>query len=307
MSGGREAVAAAAAVAGEAIVVLLAFSADVPLSAVLMLHALVVACCAALLLARRAGGTDLTLAIIILALVAVAGPAGAVSALAALPFAGNVASGRDVLQDWYERLANAGRPSPFTEMFDRIQSGRVQRLDLKPPANYLETIASGSLDERQRALGLIAREFHPDYAPVLDAALRSPEPVVRVQAAAVVARVREDLKARVEALTKPVAGISPAEALAIGGELEALKTCALIEPRLQARCQDALNKVLAAVLQGRGDLDRAARRAEPAAIAAIETFLINGGRFRDLRVLRRMIRVAAGSRRRIRRRREVLA
>ncbi|MEQ1716061.1 MAG: hypothetical protein ABL907_08780 [Hyphomicrobium sp.] len=304
---GREAAAAAVAVAGEALVVLLAFSADVDLAAVLMLHAGVAGLCAALLLARREPGTDLTLAVIILLLVAVAGPAGAVAALAALPFAGNAATDRDVLDAWYDRLASAGRPSAVALMCDRILSGRVQRLDHATPANYLETIASGSLDQRQRALGLIAREFHPDYAPVLDAALRSPEPVVRVQAAAVVARVRDDLKKRIERLATPRTGLSLTEALALAGDLGALKTCPLVEPAHQARCHAAQKELLEKVFAGGRDMRVAASRADPPARAAIETFLIAGQRFSDLRVLRRVAGVVSGSRRRIRRRGEVRA
>lgn len=303
-AGGREAVATACAVAGEAIVMLLAFSSDIPFSAVVICHLCVAALTAGVLFYPRAENRDLTLATIIFLLVTVAGPAGAFAALAALPFSGNLPPQRDILEDWYTRLASAGQPSAVTKMHDRIGSGRVQRFESGVPPNYLDVVKRGTLEERQRALGLIAREFHPDYTPVLEAALRSTEPVVRVQAAAVVARVREDLKVRIDVLIGRAGTLSPAAAVKDAGELEALSRCRLVDPALQERCKAALGDHLtcalprdANVLKLPGYRDRAARR-------AVETFLIAESRFKDLRVMRRLGLIAGGSLRRVRRRQE---
>lgn len=298
----REAAAAAFALAGEGIVVLLAFSADVPLAAVIAVHAAVTLACASILFFRREQGGDLSLAFIVLLLVALAGPAGALAMLAALPFSGNLASGPQVIAAWYERLAHAGRPSPVTETFNRIASGRVHRLDARAPADFLGVIASGTLEERQRALGLIARQFHPDYSPVLDAALRSPEPVVRVQAAAVVARVREDLKAKVAELVRGEDATMAKTALINAGQLQALQGCALVAPVQQAQCRDAVRRLLRQALSRGEDLLGVVRGADRDALSAIETFLIQERRYKDLRVLRRLRGSVAGSLRRVRRR-----
>lgn len=303
-SGGREAAATACAVAGEALVVLLAFSSDVPFSAVVGCHLFVAALAAGLLFYPRQPERDMTMATVVLLLVTVAGPAGALAALAALPFSGNMPVRRDILADWYARLASAGQPTAVNKLHDRIGSGRVQRFESGVPPNYLDVIKRGTLEERQRALGLIAREFHPDYSPVLEAALRSPEPVVRVQAAAVVARVREDLKARVAALTDGTGTLDRSEALKQAGELASISTCPLVDPALQERCRIMLCDRLAAalprdmrVLPPPGRSDRAARH-------AVETFLIAQARFKELRVMRRLASVSAGSKRRVRRRQE---
>ncbi|MCB1484258.1 MAG: hypothetical protein KDJ17_05120 [Hyphomicrobiaceae bacterium] len=299
--GGQEALAAALALAGEAIVVLLAFSADVAFSVVLLVHAMIVAGVGFVLLSRRRGEEDRSLAIVLLFLVAVAGPAGAMATLAALPFAGNVASTQDVRGAWYERLARAGRPSHVTQLYDRIVSGRVQRLDASAPGDFLKVITQGTLDERQRALGLVARHFHPDYTPVLDAALRSSEPVVRVQAAAVVARVREDLKVKVEALCTSSAH-SLQKTLHDAGELNGLSTCPLVTLQLQARCRHHMCTLLNAVLIRGRDVSLATRLADKDALHAMETFFIDEARFKELRVLRRVARASAGGLRRVRRR-----
>lgn len=299
--GAREVSGAALAVAGQGIVVLLAFSADVPLSAVILVHAGVVALMSYILLSGRRGEEDRALAITILLLNAIGGPAGALATLAALPFAGNVASTRDVRRDWYERLARAGRPSHVTQLYERIISGRTQRLDMQPPRDFLKVIAQGTLDERQRALGLVARHFHPDYTPVLDAALRSGEPVVRVQAAAVVARVREDLKERIEQwlVSSPR---TLRQTLHDAGELHALSTCSLLSPQLRARCTENVRALLDDVLARGRDVTRFAREVDKDALDAMERYLIGEGRFKELRVLHRVTRALSGAKRRVRRR-----
>lgn len=299
--GAREVSGAALAVAGQGIVVFLAFSADVPLSAVALVHAGVVALMSYILLSGRRGEEDRALAITILLLNAIGGPAGALATLAALPFAGNVASTRDVRRDWYERLARAGRPSHVTQLYERIISGRTQRLDMQPPRDFLKVVAHGTLDERQRALGLVARHFHPDYMPVLDAALRSSEPVVRVQAAAVVARVREDLQVKIEQwrLASPR---TLRQTQHDAGELQALSTCSLLSPQLRARCAQNLRALLDDVLARGRDVTRSARNVDKDALDAMERYLIGEGRFKELRVLRRMTRALSGAKRRVRRR-----
>lgn len=299
--GTHEALGAALALAGQGIVVLLAFSADVPLSVVVLVHAGVVALMSYILLSGRRREEDRALAITILLLNAIGGPAGALATLAALPFAGNIASTRDVRRDWYERLARAGRPSHVTQLYERIISGRTQRLDMQPPRDFLKVIAQGTLDERQRALGLVARHFHPDYTPVLDAALRSSEPVVRVQAAAVVARVREDLKAKIEQwrVSSPR---TLRQTLHDASELHALSTCSLLSSQLQARCAENLRALLDDVLARGRDVTRFARAVDKDALDAMERYLIGEGRFKELRVLRRVMRALSGAKRSVRRR-----
>ncbi len=291
----RTAAAAAAAVAGEAAVLLAAFSADVSLPAVLALHALTLAVVAAILYGGRSAGEDTAVPVMVFLAVAVAGPAGAVAALAALPFEGALGRGEETLEDWYRRLSSAGSPTPSAALLDRIASGRVQRPQAPLPQNYLDVIEKGTLDERQRALGLIARQFHPDYAPVLEAALRSPEPVVRVQASAVVARVREDLKARVSKFAEGDSASGLAAALKSVSELQSLQRCALLDTSVRGRCRDLAYGILERLLGESRNVAGAVSRADRAGLAAIEAYLIRQERFRDLRVARRVGKITSGS------------
>ena len=298
----RVATAIVVAAGLETLVLALALRSDVPLWVPLALHLVQIIIVALILFARREQGCDLALACVILMLLAVAGPAGALPLLAFLPFLKRSRAHDDAVAAWYERLAKAGKPSAISQTYERIVSGRVQRLGSAPPVNFLDVIHRGGLEERQRALGLIARRFHPDYTPVLAAALRSPEPVVRVQAAAVVARVREDLKTRVGLLAQDHPQ-SLRRTLAGAGELSALQSCDLISEPLQAVSRDAARRLMRKALAKTADLTRLAANSDRDTRAAVEDYLISEMRFGDLRVWRRAVRVTCRSLRVIRRRR----
>lgn len=301
-AGPREIAAVVIAAAGEAVVAALSLVAHGALWPALLLHVLVVTACALVLFFRRAPDADLAVAFIATMLIAIAGPAGALPLLASLPFVSLRQHASDAVEAWYERLARAGKPSATTETYERIVSGRVQRLDDAPPADFLDVIRNGGMEERQRALGLIARHFHPDYAPVLEAALRSPEPVVRVQAAAVVARVREDLKVRVARLSSP-ASRDFEQALADAGELRSLQDCPLISRPQQIICREAAQRLMHAALKGGPLLTQPISLSGSDARATLEDFLIAERRFKDLRVFRRVSSATSTPLRVMRRRR----
>lgn len=311
MSGqSREIFGALLALAGESAVLYVGLSSDDALPIALALHAVIVAVFAIFLFAGRERGSDLSMAATMLLLVMVAGPAGAAAALAAVPFyasAGaraNTGSAAGILKDWYERLAAAGRPAHATRIYDRIMSGRVPRLDTPAPLNFLHVIECGTLDERQKALGLIARQFHPDYTPVLEAALKSPEPVVRVQAAAVVAHVKTNLKTRIKQLSIECKAASGPDALVRISELQALQGCALVATPEQRVCRDIAGGMLDRSLARGTDVATVASQMDAGAAVAIERYLLNAGRYRDLRVLRRVRRIAKRPLLRLRRHRE---
>jgi hypothetical protein len=295
----REAIAAAVAFAGECLIVVLVFSGGATLSVAVALHGLVAAAAAALLLWRRPPDSDVTVASVMALVIAVAGPAGAAASLAIVPFAGNAGAGARVLDAWYQRLANAAGADPATETYDRVHAGRVVRFASDVPHDFAEIITSGTLAERQAALGLMARTFHTDFAPALVLALRSPEPVVRVQASAVVARVRGELKVRIasrlNAATAHLAGISAA------GELQRLATCPLVDGANRARCGIAEQAILARELRTSRDVIAEAAGSKPGTAPVIERFLLTAGRYKDFRAARRIHDVASGGRYRVRR------
>jgi polysaccharide biosynthesis protein PelE len=297
---GREAVAAAVAVAIEAVVVLFSFSGDVPLSVPMQLHAAAVAVVALLLFRGREPEDDLTLASLMFLVILVAGPAGAIASLAALAFVNHAGAGPEVLSAWYTRLSKASGSIPSTELSDRVVAGRVIDTNSAAPAQFENVIASGTLEERQAALGLMARHFHTDYAPALEAALRSPEPVVRVQAAAVVSRVRADLKTRIKALLLTNQKRGSVQSLNDAAELVRLAACSLVDRADAEKCRKGALETLQKVLSTRHDVLSLAAAARRETAPLIESYLVSAGRYRDFRVSRRVHTLVLNARYRVR-------
>ena len=69
-----------------------------------------------------------------------------------------------------------------------------------PAPAFLDRLACGTLDQQQGAIAAISRDYHPNMRPALMAALASPVPALRVQAAAVFARLRGTYGERAKAL-----------------------------------------------------------------------------------------------------------
>lgn len=296
----RLAAGAVFALAGEAIVVLLALS-QTAMPMLLASHVLVVVLLGMILFSKNLKERDMAVPAAVWLAVAVAGPAGAAAALAAFTFEGSAGAGPKVLKRWYARLTGAGKPSPEAVIFDRIASGRVPNLDAPAPKNFLEVVNNGSLEERQKALGLIARRFHPDYTPVLEAALNSPEPVVRVQAAAVVARVRDNLKATIKLLTGSNETLTVAGAIERAALLQALAKCNLVSSQSQTSCRETALRILQNAMSESSAMLGLAAVADEEAAKSAEAFLIANGRFRELRVTRRLRGLTRDGRYRLRR------
>lgn len=284
----REALAAIFAFLAELVVIVLVVTSRIGLPSALQLHAFVAAITAGILFYDRGEGEDLTIAALITLVVAASGPAGAGAALAAMTFVNHAGAGPDVLSAWYARLSNASGADLSTVLTDRVMAGRVIDTEAVTPVHFEEVIANGTLAERQAALGLIARHFHTDFTAALEQALRSSEPVVRVQAAAVVARVRADLKTRVKALLSHSLETAPAQTLADAAELARLSQCSLVDRAEAALCRKAGVEKLNAILAGRRAVHAAASIADRETATMIERHLLRESRFADFRSARRV-------------------
>ncbi len=299
----RESIASAFAIAVESIVVLLAFSADVPFAWTIALHLAASLIIGLILFSGRDRRDDTTVACLMMLVIFVAGPAGAVASLAALAFVDHAGAGPEVLDAWYSRLAKASHADAATELTDRVNAGRVLRAGASAPVHFEDVIANGTLDQRQAALGLMARRFHTDFAPALQAALRSDDPVVRVQAAAVVARVRADLKLRIKSLLSMRERRTPPLRVALAAELVRLACCPLVDRTDAEKCQRAASEAMQILLVTKGQARRASFGATRETAPVIERSLIASGRYGDFRVSRRIHAVVVGRQYRVRQRR----
>ncbi|MFO1144209.1 MAG: hypothetical protein U1E59_17890 [Amaricoccus sp.] len=72
-----------------------------------------------------------------------------------------------------------------------LLAGRRRRGDPGNRQSMMDRVTRGGLAEQQFAIAMLSLKYQPELHPVLLAALQSPAPAVRVQAAAVFAKLRE--------------------------------------------------------------------------------------------------------------------
>ena len=190
------------------------------------------------------------------------GPLGAIGALAAMISAGRGRLDQHLLEVWYERISQSSRMDPVSQHCDRVAVGRTMDLGCPAPPAFSQILKDGSLAEQQGVLGLIARRFHPDYLPALQVALKSDLPVIRVQAAAVAAHVRLELRERLHDLLREAGrkklgedGFHPRAAFLLAARIKHCLSSGLLDEkdRLAAsKASEALYDQALIILDARG-------------------------------------------------------
>lgn len=204
-------------------------------------------------LGRDAAHGGLVVLVVLAVLIAILGPVGGVLVPTALllarliravagPQATLVAAGLRDLRDPAGDLPPRARS---TLLVQAIRQGRRPDHDALARNGYAWVFAYGDASERQTAIGMLGRNFAPGMRPLLDAALTSPHPALRVQAAAVFAKLRGRFADRAEALLaapSPAQGTPPAAAIA--AEARHLAATQFLEPETERRLRllaDALD------------------------------------------------------------------
>ena len=254
-------------------------------------HGAVLALLATRIRSARRQGQDASNSLLALIATAAIGPAGAIGA-GLLGLLSGRAAPNDLLEAWYERISLSVAVDPVTRLCDDVGVGRTIDLGGPTPASFHAVVETGTLAERQTVLGLIARRFHADYLPVLRAALQSPEPMIRVQAAAVAAHVRPDVTAlfREAVASVPAASGTPGTALALLGRIEAFTASGLLDESdrlhglaLRSRLGDV---VLAGLCSGGLRLPGGSGAGRAGARDTLERLLMDRHRFAELRAQR---------------------
>lgn len=275
-------------VVGESVLALLHVWLALDMAATLLVHFSIVAAAALGLLKRQQPPQDLTPPALIVLATLVAGPIGALLGLHFIRAARPPEQASPLLGDWYQRIALSAEIDPVTALCDDVASGRTMDLAARPPRSFRAVMAGGAIADQQNALGLIARRFHPDYLPALVAALRSPEPVVRVQAAAVVARIRDQLTRRVRNRLSGIEAGGAASSRALD-ELSKAAASGLLDDTDRRRA-DAILELAAA--RGAEPASQPAGEAPVAAASRHAHRLLGERRFKEFRVARRLHRIS---------------
>ena len=278
--------------AAETLIGLAALWDNIAIGWLLIGHLAVVAGLGLWLRRRLARGDEVSGALLLILVTLVAGPIGAVGALLALPIIHRHHGQSPMLDAWYERISMSVAVDPEAKLAESVLSGRTLEVAAPPPARLVGIMQRGSLIERQKALGLIARKFDPAYSLALQAALKSPEPVVRVQAAAVAARVRGALKADVRAMLAAIADTErdAGRAAETAARLEGCAASGLLDEGDRVRAQAAVARLRSAAARLTAEAPSGGVARLPKSLAAAreaERALLAAGRYRDLRIARR--------------------
>ncbi len=267
---------------------------------VLLAHLAIVAVMIGCLQHHVRACTDGGYAVLAIVATLATGPFGALGALLMPRLARRNPASEALLSAWYARIALSAEQDAFTKLSDRVAIGRAANLAALPPEPFVELFQTGPIAEQQIALGLIARSFHVGYLPVLQIALDSPEPVIRVQAAAVAARIRGPLNAGTVAQFARAADptLTPAEAMEVAVELRAAIESRLLDSAEQTtaeRVREALLARIFARLDARQRKIAAGERVSPELTGddvddAYASHLLANGRYADFRAHRLAMR-----------------
>ena len=98
-----------------------------------------------------------------------------------------------LLDHWYRRLSQSTQRNQENLLYRSIIAGRAPKSgqavkgDLSPSAitSFYTIMEYGTLEQKQKLLGIIALKYHPEFLPLLKLALQDSDPTMRAQAAAV--------------------------------------------------------------------------------------------------------------------------
>ena len=177
--------------------VLTGLAGSVSLPAMLLVHCGIMLGVTLVLDQRERNRLDSRVLAVAVVTTAVSGPIGAgLSALLGLYLRYRKLE-TELLANWYDRISGYKDQDAVLELHERIQAGRTLNPFVDARARFAAILRSGPLDEKQRVLSIITQKYHPGFAGLLQLALRNQDPPIRVQAAAVAARLKENERVKI--------------------------------------------------------------------------------------------------------------
>ena len=145
----------------------------------------------------RSRDQDISIPSLLTLLTLVSGPFGAFIALSCSRLF--PVKNKDKSHTW---LYTAGLQGDNNEIYERIRFGLddlPEKMEVEP---YINVIRYGSIEDKLAILSKVARYFNPSFVSLLKEALDSEHNAVRVQAAAIIARIDDDYNKRCKNLEK---------------------------------------------------------------------------------------------------------
>lgn len=119
------------------------------------------------------------------------------------------------------QTARAAMTSSADNLHAQIDQGRRRRLTGATATSFFSIFCSGSLARQQDAIASISLGYSAEMMPALQQALASDIPAIRVQAAAVFAKLRGEFSERAKAVLQSTALGAPSAALVLEAHLVA--------------------------------------------------------------------------------------
>lgn len=93
---------------------------------------------------------------------------------------------------WYREILPDRITPPEERLIERLMIwGEDADLQNREPIPFADILSSGGIAEKQYAITLMLRNFHPSFAPAFRQALADPDNAVRVQAASAITHIEE--------------------------------------------------------------------------------------------------------------------
>jgi tetratricopeptide (TPR) repeat protein len=93
---------------------------------------------------------------------------------------------------WFEDLFPEEKTLLFGRIYQRVKSGWDDYSQPNEVDSFQDLFNHGALSQKQAVLDAIVKDFNPSYAPILKQALNDPQNTVRIQAAAIVAKIDDE-------------------------------------------------------------------------------------------------------------------
>ncbi|MEQ1753773.1 MAG: hypothetical protein ABL973_06540 [Micropepsaceae bacterium] len=171
-----------------------------PLSAYLFTH---IGCAAtAIIIALASGRPPRRQALLHALMASFIGPAGSAGTFLCTIFEFCFRPFAMPFSEWFESIfpdENSADHGAFVELLHASEDPQLTSLRI---SSFRDTMAVGTIEQKQSLLALIARRFTPAFAPALRQALNDPVPAVRVQAAAATASIESRFSEKTFALTQ---------------------------------------------------------------------------------------------------------
>jgi len=261
-------------------------------------HAVVLALVIGFIARARARNEDVTFLLLGAIGAMVVGPVGLLGASLLCGLSLGAEPTSPLVAQWYERIALSTSVPDEERLCEDVEVGRTLDPAAPPPKSFPAIMTTGPLDERQAVLGQIARHFDLSYLPTLEMALASPEPMIRVQAAAVASHIsplmRRMLQDCISGASRAPSG--PIEALALLDDLSSLLGSGLLDAterqQAEALARRLGDTVVTALTQKPLRIDDPSDHARETRLRnRLERLLIERNLFTELRAQRTAARI----------------